>query len=36
MAESKSVRLFNDFKARLEEMAKTRFNHLNRLAAASK
>ncbi|MCC8961785.1 hypothetical protein H8A95_05470 [Bradyrhizobium sp. Pear76] len=36
MAESKSARLCNDFKAPLEETVKTRFNNLNRLAAVSK
>ncbi|MGX1320781.1 hypothetical protein AB7M17_004234 [Bradyrhizobium sp. USDA 377] len=36
MAESKSVRLFNDFNPRLEKAAKPRSSNFNKLAAVSK
>jgi len=36
MAESKSARLFNDFKAHLEKTVKTGTSNFNSLAAVSK
>jgi hypothetical protein len=36
MAESKSVRLFNDFNVHLEEMVKMTFSKFNSLATVSK
>jgi len=36
MAESKSARLFSDFKAHLEKMVKTGSSNSNNLAAVSK